>query len=130
MTEQKFEGEHVCPMVAAAKILGSMWSLVIINYLASGPKGFNELLRLIPMLNSKTLSRTLKSLQARGLVQRNIISVQPFSVSYSLTPMAEELTPILKAFRDWADKWLIQQKPPQTTTANKPTENGPLNCSS
>ncbi|MEM0440474.1 MAG: helix-turn-helix domain-containing protein [Candidatus Caldarchaeum sp.] len=110
MTEQKFEGEHVCPMVAAAKILGSMWSLVIISYLASGPKGFNELLRLIPMLNSKTLSRTLKSLQARGLVQRNIISVQPFSVSYSLTPMAEELTPILKAFRDWADKWLIQQK--------------------
>lgn len=96
-------------MVAAAKILGSMWSLVVISYLSTGPKGFNELLRLVPMLNSKTLSRTLKSLQARGLVQRNIVNVQPFSVSYSLTPMAEELKPILEAFREWGAKWLIHQ---------------------
>lgn len=95
-------------MVAAAKILGSMWSLVIISYLATGPKGFNELLRLIPSLNSKTLSRTLKALQSRGLVKRNVVSLQPFAVTYSLTPMAEDLKPLLEGLRRWSVKWLSE----------------------
>ncbi|MEM1942694.1 MAG: helix-turn-helix domain-containing protein [Candidatus Caldarchaeum sp.] len=109
MTEQKPDVENVCPMAAAARVIGSIWSLVVISYLASSPKGFNELLRLVPMLNSKTLSRTLKNLQARGLVQRNVVSLQPFAVSYSLTPMAEELKPILEGLRSWGLKWLINR---------------------
>ncbi|MEM2871014.1 MAG: helix-turn-helix domain-containing protein [Candidatus Caldarchaeum sp.] len=109
MTEMEHEGERqVCPMVAAAKILGSMWSLVVISYLTTGPKGFNELLRLIPSLNSKTLSRTLKALQSRGLVRRNVVSLQPFAVTYSLTPMAEDLTPLLEGLRRWSVKWLSE----------------------
>ncbi|MCS6769323.1 MAG: helix-turn-helix transcriptional regulator [Candidatus Caldarchaeum sp.] len=105
MTEPRHEGK-VCPMVAAAKLLGSMWSLVLISYLHTGPKGFNELLKLVPELNSKTLSRTLKALQARGLVERRVLSIQPFSVSYSLTPMAEELAPLLEGLRRWGAKWM------------------------
>ncbi|MEM4328944.1 MAG: helix-turn-helix domain-containing protein [Candidatus Caldarchaeum sp.] len=109
MTEMKHEEERqICPMVAAAKILGSMWSLVIISYLTTGPKGFNELLRLIPSLNSKTLSRTLKALQSRGLVRRNVVSLQPFAVTYSLTPMAEDLKPLLEGLRRWSVKWLSE----------------------
>uniref|UniRef100_A0A7C5QJK5 Transcriptional regulator n=1 Tax=Caldiarchaeum subterraneum TaxID=311458 RepID=A0A7C5QJK5_CALS0 len=102
------EERQICPMVAAAKILGSMWSLVVISYLTTGPKGFNELLRLIPSLNSKTLSRTLKALQSRGLVKRNVVSLQPFAVSYSLTPMAEDLKPLLEGLRRWSVKWLSE----------------------
>ncbi|MEM4281684.1 MAG: helix-turn-helix domain-containing protein [Candidatus Caldarchaeum sp.] len=109
MTEMKHEEERqICPMVAAAKILGSMWSLVVISYLTTGPKGFNELLRLIPSLNSKTLSRTLKALQSRGLVKRNVVSLQPFAVTYSLTPMAEDLKPLLEGLRRWSVKWLSE----------------------
>ncbi|MEM2238252.1 MAG: helix-turn-helix domain-containing protein [Candidatus Caldarchaeum sp.] len=109
MTEMKHEEERqICPMVAAAKILGSMWSLVVISYLTTGPKGFNELLRLIPSLNSKTLSRTLKALQSRGLVKRNVVSFQPFAVTYSLTPMGEELKPLLEGLRRWSVKWLSE----------------------
>lgn len=102
------DGRSVCPVVAAAKLLGSMWALVVISYLSSGPKGFNELLRLVPQLNSKTLSRTLKTLQSRGLVNRTVVSVQPFAVNYSLTPVAEELAPILESLRKWGMKWLVQ----------------------
>ncbi|MCS6783617.1 MAG: helix-turn-helix transcriptional regulator [Candidatus Caldarchaeum sp.] len=101
------ESGGVCPIVAAAKLLGSMWALVVISYLSTGPKGFNELLHLVPQLNSKTLARTLKTLQSRGLVNRTVVSTQPFAVSYSLTPMAEELAPILENLRKWGEKWLL-----------------------
>ncbi|MEM3041353.1 MAG: helix-turn-helix domain-containing protein [Nitrososphaerota archaeon] len=106
MTELRHE-EEFCPIVNAAKILGSVWSLVVIYYLLTEPKGFNELLKTIPRINSKTLSRTLKSLQSRGLVTRNVVSLQPFAVTYSLTPMAEELEPILKGLRKWGLKWRL-----------------------
>ncbi len=88
--------------------------MVIISYLVQGPKGFNELLKAVPGLNSKTLSRTLKSLQRKGLVERRVLNLQPFSVSYSLTPMAMELAPILEQLRKWGIKWAMQnsRKPP------------------
>ncbi len=104
--------DKVCPVVSTAKLLGSVWSLVIISYLMDGPKGFNELLRQIPGLNSKTLSRTLKSLQARGIVKREAVSLQPFAVRYSLTPAARELKPVIEGMRLWGYKWALQQPPP------------------
>jgi len=101
--EERTEGW--CPVVAASKVLSSVWAIVVIYYLVNGPKGFNELLRAIPGMNSKTLSRTLKSLQSRGLVVREVVSLQPFSVRYRLTPMGEDLVPVLRALREWGEKW-------------------------
>jgi DNA-binding HxlR family transcriptional regulator len=107
MTTEPVEEEHGnwCPVVAASKVLSSFWAIVVIYYLMDGPKGFNELLRAIPGMNSKTLSRTLKSLVSKGLVVREVVSVQPFAVQYRLTPMGEELVPVLNALREWGEKW-------------------------
>jgi DNA-binding HxlR family transcriptional regulator len=107
MTTEPVEEEHGnwCPVVAASKVLSSVWAIVVIYYLVDGPKGFNELLRTIPGMNSKTLSRTLKSLVSKGLVVREVVSVQPFAVHYRLTPMGKELVPVLNALREWGEKW-------------------------
>ena len=94
--------------MAASKVLSSVWAIVVIYYLVDGPKGFNELLRAIPGMNSKTLSRTLKSLVSKGLVVRQVVSVQPFAVHYRLTPMGEELVPVLNALREWARSGRVQ----------------------
>ncbi|MEM0382255.1 MAG: helix-turn-helix domain-containing protein [Nitrososphaerota archaeon] len=102
------DGVKICPVLAASKLLRSMWSLVVISYLLDGPKSFNELLRTVPRINSKTLSRTLKSLQEAGLVSREIVSTHPFSVKYSLTEMAIDLRPLLDYLRYWGGKWVIR----------------------
>ncbi len=73
-----------------------------------GPKSFNELLRIVPRINSKTLSRTLKSLQKAGLVSREVVSTQPFAVRYSLTEMAADLKALLDSLRDWGEKWVLR----------------------
>lgn len=99
----------VCPVVTASRILRSMWSLIVISYLQRGPQGFNELLRVIPGINSKTLARTLKSLQASGLVTREVVNTQPFAVKYSLTEMAHDLGPVLNHLRSWGEKWVMRR---------------------
>lgn len=100
--------DEVCSIERAIRSAGSEWSLIISHYLLDGPKGFNELLRAgrNDDLNSRTLSRVLKFLAGQGIVDREIVSTQPFSVSYSLTEKGKGLEPILSAYRAWGLRWL------------------------
>ncbi|MCI4334151.1 MAG: helix-turn-helix transcriptional regulator [Thermoplasmata archaeon] len=96
----------MCPVVAAIGVIGTEWRLAIIHRLLEGPQRFSELLRSNPHLNAKTLSATLKFLQGAGVVQRTVVSTQPFVVTYSLTEMGFGLAPAAKELRDWGLRWL------------------------
>jgi len=93
-----------CPVVESLHVIGNEKKLIIVRYLLDKPMRFNELLRV--GLDSKTLSRSLKSLEASGIVRRQVINTQPFSVQYSLTQMGMELKPVIDSLRSWAEKWL------------------------
>jgi DNA-binding HxlR family transcriptional regulator len=81
-----------------------MWFTNSLRQLFTGPKRFNELLR-ISGINSKTLSATLKFLEQQGIVNREILSTRPFTVQYSLTPSGQELKPALTELGNWG-RWL------------------------
>ena len=101
---------ETCPIVGSIQVIGSMWRLIVIRYLMDRPMSFNELLRAANGLNSKTLSRTLKYLQQEGIVKREIVSTQPFSVRYSLTEKGYDLQPVIEALKTWGIKWLAFDK--------------------
>ncbi len=94
-----------CPVVGAIKAIATESRLLVVRHLFTGPKGFNELLR-VSGINSKTLSLTLKFLEQYGIVNRKILSTRPFTVQYSLTPSGLELKPAFEAFGNWGNKWL------------------------
>lgn len=94
-----------CPIVSAIRELGGEWNLIIIRYLMSRNMGFNELLRTARGISSKTLSNNLKALAARGIVNREIVSTQPFTVSYSLTEKGMALESVIDMLGDWGSKW-------------------------
>jgi DNA-binding HxlR family transcriptional regulator len=98
-----------CPVVGAIKAIVTESRLLIVRHLFTGPKGFNELLR-VSGINSKTLSAALKFLEEYGIVNRKIVSTRPFLVQYSLTQAGLELKPALEAFGNWGSKWLPQLK--------------------
>jgi len=100
---------EICPIVESLMRIKSIWKLVIIRFLLDGPKGFNELLRTVPGLNPKTLSRTLKALQEDGLIERKIINTNPFLVKYQLTQKGQELKPTLTSLKKWGNKWIIKK---------------------
>jgi DNA-binding HxlR family transcriptional regulator len=98
-----------CPVVGAIKSIVTESRLLVVRHLFSGPKGFNELLR-VSGINSKTLSATLKFLEDYGIVDRKIMSTRPFLVQYSLTQAGLELKAALEALGNWGAKWLPQLK--------------------
>lgn len=95
-----------CPIVSAIREIGGEWNLIIIRHLMSKNMGFNELLRAARGISSKTLSNNLKLLAMKGIVDRMVVSTQPFSVSYSLTEKGHSLKQVLDMLGTWGNKWV------------------------
>ncbi len=65
---------------------------------------FNELKRYIGTISYKTLSSTLKELEADGLVHREEYPQIPPRVEYSLTEKGSSLFPILDQMCTWGEE--------------------------
>lgn len=65
---------------------------------------FNELKRYLKTISYKTLSATLKDLEADGLVHREEYPQIPPKVEYSLTERGASLIPILDSMCAWGEE--------------------------
>ena len=65
---------------------------------------FNEMQKYIGGITYKTLSSTLKQLEADGLVNRKEYPQIPPKVEYSLTKKGKSLIPILDQMCEWGDQ--------------------------
>ncbi len=65
---------------------------------------FNEMQKYIGSITYKTLSSTLKQLEAVGLINRKEYPQIPPKVEYSLTERGKSLIPILDQMCDWGYK--------------------------
>ena len=65
---------------------------------------FNEMKKYIGGISYKTLSSTLKELEADQLINRKEYPQIPPKVEYSLTERGESLIPILDGMCEWGDK--------------------------
>lgn len=83
-------------------MLGDKWTLLVVNLLAAGPLRFSEIGRQVDGISNKALSRTLKNLEARGLVDRRQFLTIPPKVIYSLTIQGATLADPLGLVLDWA----------------------------
>jgi DNA-binding HxlR family transcriptional regulator len=63
---------------------------------------FNELQRRLGGVTHRTLSKTLKEMEADGLLVRRDYGEIPPRVDYSLTPRGRSLEPVLGAMEQWA----------------------------
>jgi DNA-binding HxlR family transcriptional regulator len=100
-------GDEWCPVTTTATLIGKKWHPVIIHrLLQAGPLGFNALKEEVDGISSKVLSDSLSDLEDVGLLEREIISEQPFRVEYSLTPRGEDLEPVIEAMAEWGETHL------------------------
>lgn len=68
---------------------------------------FNQMQKYIGGITYKTLSSTLKQLEADGLVSRKEYPQIPPKVEYSLTKRGESLIPILDKMCEWGEQHRI-----------------------
>lgn len=86
---------------AAADIIGSKWTALILRDLAACPQHFCTLEKSVGKINPRTLSQRLDELEARGIVVKEAGS-RP---AYTLTQKGEDLIPVLKHMADWGNKY-------------------------
>lgn len=93
-----------CPSRLLLERLGEKWTILAINDLAEGPRRFGQLRRRIEGVSQKMLTQTLRNLQRDGIVARTVVSSKPLRVSYALTPMGEDLLPIVMELKHWTQR--------------------------
>lgn len=100
-SEIKPDGWH-CPAEHALEFLSGKWRPMVIFWLMDEPLRFNELQRRLGAITHRTLSKTLKEMEADGLVIRKDYREIPPRVDYSLTDRGRSLEPVLEAMEAWA----------------------------
>jgi DNA-binding HxlR family transcriptional regulator len=98
--------EDACPTETALDLIGGKWKGMILYYLCSGTKRFNELMRLIPGITQRMLTKQLRDLEANGIVNRKVYPEVPPKVEYSLTSMGKTLEPIVRELEKWGKSYL------------------------
>ena len=93
-----------CPIRNVIARIGDRWSILILLTLepAKAPMRFKEIEQAIPDISQKMLTRTLRDLEADGLVIRHAYAEVPPRVEYELSDRARTLTPHLNALVGWA----------------------------
>lgn len=95
-----------CPVQKTAELIGSKWSILIIRELhTNSSRRFNELLRSLKPISSRTLSLKLKELVEYEIIKKQIMSTSPPHSKYSLTEKGKDLATLLDAMAEWSYKW-------------------------
>lgn len=85
--------------------LGDKWSLLVLTTLYSnGTMRFNDIQRSLGDISQRMLTVTLRSLEADGLVHREVYPEVPPRVEYRLTDSGGDLMPYLNSLVEWALK--------------------------
>lgn len=86
-------------------LINGKYKMTILYVLAEfGVVRFNEMKKYIDEISYKTLSSSLKELEADKLVHREDYPQIPPKVEYSLTERGKSLIPILETMCDWGEE--------------------------
>ena len=110
-------------------IIGDKWSLLIIGQLAfvKSPSRFNELMRALKPISSRTLSIKLANLSDSEIVEKTVEGDSPPYTQYALTEKGLDLVEAFRAMAEWSKKWQSQPVTPDeykgiTATSTRPKE--------
>lgn len=92
-----------CPVQKALTVIGDKWTLFVIREFIYGreKQGFNDLMRALKPISSRTLSLKLKKLEECGIINRKVIHDRPIKVEYSLKERGKSLRIPLQKIGDW-----------------------------
>ncbi|MDN4501589.1 helix-turn-helix domain-containing protein [Alteromonadaceae bacterium BrNp21-10] len=98
--------KEACPTETALDLIGGKWKGMILFYLCSDTQRFSELMRLIPDITQRMLTKQLRDLEASGIVYREVYPQVPPKVEYSLTGLGKTLEPVIRELEKWGKGYL------------------------
>ena len=79
------------------------WTILILRDLFTGTKRFGELKKSLNGVSQKVLTANLRSLEEKGIIEREVFPEVPPRVEYRLTDLGKTLDPIIKSMHDWGE---------------------------
>src|SRR6266568_5598592 len=119
-TTEQLETCATHPVGRALRLLGDMWTLIIVYTLLSGTKRFGELLEAMGNVSPKTVSQRLKMLEEIGFVERQAFAEIPPRVEYHLTEKGLALVDIMEAIQQFGERYLADSEPASPTPSSAP----------
>ena len=90
-----------CPVEVTLLLLSNKWTILILRDLFTGTKRFGELKKSLNGVSQKVLTANLRSLEEKGIIEREVSPEVPPRVEYRLTDLGKTLGPIIKSMHDW-----------------------------
>ncbi|MBK8030575.1 MAG: helix-turn-helix transcriptional regulator [Chloroflexi bacterium] len=95
---------EICPTRAALDRIADKWTVLVVGVLLDGqPQRFSAIQRRIEGISQKMLTKTLRTLERDGLVERHIYPEVPPRVEYQLTALGKSLSTLINAVQAWAE---------------------------
>ena len=82
--------------------VGDKWTIQVVVALRPSPLRFNGIKRQVGGISQQMLTRTLKTLERDGLVERNVRHSTPPQVDYTLTTLGYSLSDTVRQLARWA----------------------------
>jgi len=92
-----------CPVAMAADMIEPRWTMLVLCEMWSGSTRFNDIQRGVPGMSPGLLSKRLKDMEAKGLLNR-IKNPASGQFEYLTTPLADELEPLVRQLGEWAHR--------------------------
>ncbi|MEV6350049.1 helix-turn-helix domain-containing protein [Actinoplanes sp. NPDC051851] len=93
----------LCPTRQLLSTLTDKWVALVIAVLSDGPRRHSEIAHRIAGVSQKMLTQTLRTLERDGFLTRTVTASVPVRVDYELTPLGDELVPVMTAIKSWAE---------------------------
>ncbi len=90
-----------CPSRVVLDHVTSKWGVLLLVALSERTMRWGELRRTVEGISEKMLAQTLRTLEADGIVHREVTASIPPRVDYSLTPRGTELVARLLPLMEW-----------------------------
>ena len=92
-----------CPVEVTLLLLSNKWTILILRDLLTGTKRFGELKKSLSGVSQKVLTANLRSLEEKGIIEREVFPEVPPRVEYKLTELGKTLEPIIDSMHAWGE---------------------------
>lgn len=106
-TEQPVNAKRSpCPVAGTLDIVGDKWTLLVVRDLFSGKKTYSQFQNSPEKIPTNILADRLKRLTRYGIVEKQPYQTHPVRYEYLLTTKGKELGLVLKAMKEWGERYL------------------------